>query len=244
MAKGAAVLNATTDYIDRSGNLPTGGGAYSVGGWFRFDTLTSNTSRVLFQLRDAAGDVEYVRFEESGDTFVVGSNGSETAMSPTTPTTGTWYYFGMSAASGDNHNMTIYWFDWNAGSVRFLDSAVQASLLTGFAPARIRIMSNYSSSPTPGLATASIPGAAAQVRFWDRALSQSDFAAEAASTTIVSSTNINFAFEDDPTNDISGNNRDCTVSSVTVSASDFPPNYPTAVKKLKLLAHSRRRNAA
>jgi len=72
-----------------------------------------------------------------------------------------------------------------------------------------------------------VNGKCAQVRLWDAVLSQSEIEAELASSTIVRTANINTAFEDDPSTDVSGNSRPWSVNSVDIDAADYPPNYST-----------------
>jgi len=214
MAQGSVIVNASSDVIARTANLPSFT-AFTIGGWFKRTTDRDSYENYIGFIRTGSFLMS-VQNRPSGDGNWIGINddqGGGANYGSGEPAITTWFYI---ALTNNGTNAKLYWYNTSfalVGSVLSIGSNSFTGTTSEVNVLRESLYSTWANARC------------AQVRVWDAVLSQSEIAAECASSTIVRTSNINTAFEDDPATDVSGNSRPWTTSGITVDASDYPPNY-------------------
>lgn len=223
MAKGCCVFDGTADYVRRTANLPTST-AVTIAGWVKITSYTGGAYGIQLSVyADGANRYSTYTNPYSSPNFKLQvTNGTGSSAEGTVATADTWHYYAVvCGATGAGEAKCYKWDD--TGTIE--DSLTVAGVT--FTTASMTV----GAEPEGSCHAMKV----AQLRVWDRALSQAELEDELASSTIVDATNINTAWEDDPETDVSGNSRPWTVSGTSVSSADFAPNYTTSGVKRSLL---------
>lgn len=219
MAQGSARLDASTEYIRRTANLPSSQNV-TVGGWFRLNAWQAIDFNTLISLRGSS--YLMLRFDSGGAQFLIASNGDFTAFTAK-PTTGSWFY---AAVAANATNAVFRW--WNSSGT--LQETVTGTAAASFTGSELTIGNDDSGNSTRWADIWT-----AQVRVWDDVLTQGELESELASSSPVITTNLNTAFEDDPATDVSGNSRPWSTSGITVTDAYYPGNYGTSIVPRSML---------
>lgn len=224
MAKGCAIFETATSYARLSSGLPSNG-TWTFGAWFYIESRAAATNETFFYVDATTADLG-LRMS-TDNTLRLSGPGVDVTTSPQ-PSAGEWIYLAIAATN--NTGDVVYHYDSSYSQRAGWSSAYS--------------MYEALASVTVGATEAGTGGfegnlRVSQARLWSAALNQSQIEAELASPTPVVTASLVESFENDPSGDGWTTN-----GTVTVSTAHFPPNYPTLTTKLKLLAHSRRRNAA
>lgn len=213
MARGCTRSDASADYIITSNGLPADTAGLTVAGWVKVDASAVTNGGYMCADEVTGGVASFfirwdVGFGLSLYPFL------DDSFAVLTSITEEWLYISISCAGGGTDGMTCRVWDATGQLLVSVTRDLATRSLQKLSIAN-RIAVN-----------ASVLGEYAQWRVWDAALSQSELEAELASSTPVRTANLNRAFEDDPTVDVSGNDRPFGVSGIEVLSSDWPPNYP------------------
>lgn len=218
MARGCTRSDASADYIITDAGLPADTAGLTVAGWVKVDASAVTNGGYLCADKVTGGIASF---------FIRWDIGYGLALYPflddswavLTSITEEWLYISISCAGGGTDGMTCRVWDATGQLITSATRDLATRSLQQLSIAN-RIAVN-----------ASLLGEYAHWRVWDAALSQSELEAELASITPVRTTNLNRAFEDDPTVDVSGNSLPFSQSGMTAVSSEWPPNYASAPSK-------------
>lgn len=213
MARGCTRSDASADYISTTTSVPADTAGFTIAGWVKVDAsaVTNGGYMLAVWMVDeipaffirwdiGLGAMTLYPFLDDDELYLTGI-------------TEEWIYVAISCVGGGANGMDCFVWDAAGQIINSGTKDLATRSLIGMTIAN-RAANN-----------ASLLGEYAQWRVWDAALSQSELEAELASSTPVRTANLNRAFEDDPTVDVSGNSLPFGQSGMAAVALDWPPNY-------------------
>lgn len=217
------VVNATTDYIKRTANIPLFS-AVTMCGWVKLGTSTAGTARNIVSLRNGStSGAGCTRWTDNN--FQPYDDGLGTTISPA-PSEGAWMALGFTR---DNTNGSRFIW-WNSSLTYQADEYV---LFGGSGTPNAMNVGTRAFYDDTGYI-----GKYAFWKVWDAVLTQTEMETDLASATFVRTANANTGFTY-TTSDISGNGRDWThAAGVTLDNDDGPPvseGPPAAGPKLHFI---------
>jgi len=207
--KGSLIIPSTGTYLRRTSSLPPST-SFTIAGWFK-RTGDLSTSRVVFRLGDASTRI-ILRYHQPSAQYMIDNGVVDESMGDFQALTTDWTYFAMT--SDGTGASAIKAYAWNK-SGELLGSYLTLAG-SDFTPTTLNVGS------TDDLLDAHI-GNIAHIRLWNTPLTQAQLEKEMFSITPMETSLLNTAFVDNGV-DISGNNRDWTMSGLTYDIEGPPWN--------------------
>jgi hypothetical protein len=224
-AQGSVVVDATTDYVRRSANLPSTTNV-TMAGWVKvLSWANAGTGMGTICCLENVGSTSYngvwLDIAGSNQGQIIVANNITGNQACTALVLSNWYYIAYTS-NGTNQFTYIYDsagnpLDWSNTTNTYGTSTDAASTYT---PAYLSVGNDdYSMKEY-------LNARFSQWRVWDAVLTQAEIEAEMASPIPVKTTSLNTAWGHDPLIDQGANNRPWTVNGIAYDT-DYPPNYST-----------------